>query len=146
MVAAAQQQDEPAVRQAIESVLEMDTGRGVERLPRISIDAAAGDLTVVFAMRRPLSDDPAQIVASGTDDVLTILWATYTSPDAARIRTTTVLGTYAIVGRYERAREVPLIRAVLTADRAASLDWSRANAIDPAQALDTWWVEGELPS
>jgi hypothetical protein len=146
MVAAAQQEDEPAVRQAIESVLEMDTGRDAPRLPRISIDAAAGDLTIVFALRRPFSDDPAQIVASGTDDVFTILWATYTSPDAARIRTTTVLGTYAVVGRYERPREVPLIRAVLTADRAASLDWSHTNTVDPRQALDTWWVEGELPS
>ena len=136
--------DEPVVRQALQSVLEMDTGRDVERLPRITLDPVRGDLTIVFAMRRPQSDDPRQIVASATDDVFSILWATYASADAARIRTTTVLGTYAITGRYEHPREVPLVRAVLTADRAANFDWSNAYRLDPGQAFDTWWVEGEL--
>jgi hypothetical protein len=95
-------------------------------------------------MRRPMTDDPHQIVASATDDVFTILWAIYTSPDAARIRTATVLGTYAVVGRYERPREIPLLRAVLTADRATNFDWSNVATLDPSRALDTWWVEGEL--
>jgi len=143
-VLAQEQVDAPIVRQAIESVLEMDTGRSAARLPRISLDVARGDLTIVFGMRRPLSDDPAQIVASATDDVFTILWATYTSPDATRIRSTTVLGTYAIVGRYENPREVPLLRAVLTADHAANFDWPNVASLDPRRVLDTWWVEGEL--
>ena len=141
---AQEQTDEPAVRQAVQSVLEMDTFRGADRLPRTTLDSAHGDLTIVFAMRRPMSDDPRQIIASATDDVFTILWATYTSPEASRIRTTTVLGTYAVVGRYERPKEVPLLRAVLTADRAANFDWSSAYRLDPSRALDTWWVEGEL--
>ncbi|MBV8714788.1 MAG: hypothetical protein JO020_33295 [Chloroflexi bacterium] len=141
---AQEQTDEPLVRQSVESVLEMDTFRGVDRLPRITLDAERGDLTIVFAMRRPMSDDPHQIVASATDDVFTILWATYTSGDAARIRSATVLGTYAVVGRYERPKEVPLLRAVLSADRAANFDWASAYRLDPRLALDTWWVEGEL--
>jgi hypothetical protein len=144
-VAGAQQEaDEPTVRQAVQSVLDMDSGRGVARLPRITLDTARGDLTIVFAMRRPMSDDPHQIVASATDDVFTILWATYNSGDASRIRTTTVLGTYAVSGRYEQPKEVPLLRAVLTADKAANLDWSSAATLDPSQAFSGWWVEGEL--
>lgn len=144
-VAHAQEQvDEPVIRQALQAVLDMDTGRGVDRLPRISLDTARGDLTVVFAMRRPMSDDPSQIVASATDDIFTILWATYASPDAGLIRTTTVLGTYAVSGRYEKPREIPLIRAVLSADHAANFDWTSTSRLDPSYVLDTWWVEGEL--
>jgi hypothetical protein len=139
-----EQVEETAVRHAIEAVLDMDPGRQTNRLPRVTLDPSRGDLTVVFAMRRPLSDDPAQIVASATDDVFTILWATYTSVDAPRIRTTTVLGTYAVVGRYENPKEVPLLRAVLSADRAANFDWADTATLDPSQALDVWWVEREL--
>jgi hypothetical protein len=137
--------DEQTIRQAIEAVLELDTGRQVARLPGVTLDEANGDLTVVFAMRRPLADDPLQIVSSATDDAFTILWATYTSSAAARVRTATVLGTYAVVGRYERPREIPLVRAVLSADRAAQLDWTRTAVVDPHDVLDVWWVEGELP-
>src|SRR5207249_12099157 len=42
--------DEPTVRHAIESVLDMDSGRGVSRVPGVSLDSATGDLPVVFAM------------------------------------------------------------------------------------------------
>src|SRR5438067_1430771 len=143
-VSAQERVGEPVVRQAIEAVLDMDAGRDVERLSRIDLEPVKGDLTIVFAMRRPMSDDPRQIVASGTDDVFTILWAIYTSQDAPLIRTATVLGTYAVVGRYERPREIPLVRAVLTADHATNFDWSRIATVDPARVLDTWWVEGEL--
>lgn len=136
--------DEPTVRQAIESVLDMETGRNVSRVPRVSLDTATGDLTVVFAMRRPLADDAAQIVASATDDIFNILWATYTSEAAPRIRTTTVLGTYAVVGRYSRPREIPLVRAVLSEAGAARLNWARAAVLDPRTVFDVWWVEGEV--
>jgi hypothetical protein len=136
--------EEPSVRQSIESALEMDSYRQVLRLPRVTLDEASGDLTVIFAMRRPLADDPRQIVASATDDIFTILWAAYTSAAAPRIRTATVLGTYAVVGRYARPREIPLMRAVLSADRATRLDWWSVARLDPREALDVWWVEGEL--
>jgi hypothetical protein len=136
--------EEPSVRQSIESALDMDTYRQVLRLPRVTLDEANGDLTVIFAMRRPLADDPRQIAASATDDIFTILWAAYTSAAAPRIRTATVLGTYAVVGRYERPREIPLMRAVLSADRAARLDWWNVARLDPRETLDVWWVEGEL--
>ena len=136
--------EEPSVRQSIEAALEMDTYRQAARLPRVTLEDTTGDLTVIFAMRRPLVDDPRQIVASATDDVFTILWAAYTSAAAPRIRTATVLGTYAVVGRYERPREIPLMRAVLSAERATRLDWWHVTHIDPRDALDTWWIEGEL--
>ncbi len=140
----AQPGEVPSVRLVIQSVLEMETWRRAERLPRVTLDATHGDLTVVFAMRRPLSDDPHQIVASAVDDVFTILWAAYASPVANQIHTTTVLGTYAVVGRYSRPKEIPLMRAVLSADRAANFDWANAGRLDPRQVLDEWWVEGEL--
>ncbi len=143
---AQEQTQEPTVRRAIESVLEMDAGRQVRRLPRVTLDAASGDLTVVFAMRRPLTDDPAQIVASATDDVFTILSAAYASAAAPRIRTATVIGTYAVSGRYERPREIPLLRAVMSADRSAAFDWTTVATVDPRVAFDQWWVESELSS
>jgi hypothetical protein len=136
--------EEPSVRQSIESALEMDSYRQVLRLPRVTLDEANGDLTVIFAMRRPLGDDAQQIVASAADDIFTILWAAYTSAAAPRIRTATILGTYAVVGRYERPREIPLMRAVLSADRATLVDWWNVARVDPREALDVWWIEGGL--
>lgn len=141
---AEEQTEEASVRGSIEAALEMDTYRQAPRLPRVTLDANNGDLTVIFGMRRPLADDPRQIVASATDDVFTIMWSIYTSAAAPRIRTATVLGTYAVVGRYERPREIPLVRAVLSADRALRVDWWNMFRIDPREALDVWWVEGEL--
>jgi hypothetical protein len=143
-VSAQEESQEPTVRRAIESVLEMDTGRPAVRLPRVTLDAAQGDLTVVFAMRRPLSDDPVRIVGSGTDDVFTILMAAYSSAAAPSIRTATVIGTYAVGGRYERPREIPLVRAVMSAHRSAAFDWTTVATVDPRTALDVWWVESEL--
>jgi hypothetical protein len=141
------QVDEPTIRQSIESSIELDPGRQVglvNRLPRVSLEPAQGDLTIVFAMRRPLTDDPRQIVNSAIDDVLTMLWATYASDASLRVRTTTVIGTYAVAGPSQRVREVPLLRAVLSADRARRLDWARFATLDPRDAFDVWWVHGEL--
>ncbi len=142
--ASATQSDEPIVRRAIESVIELDAGRPTARLPRVSLDDTNGDLTVIFAMRRAPGDDPARIVDFATDDVFTILWAVYASGSAQRIKTVTVLGTYAVVGRYARPREIPIMRAVLSAERAAILDWTTVVSADPRDLLDVWWVEGEL--
>jgi hypothetical protein len=141
---AQEQTQEPTVRRAIESTLDMETGRAARRLPRVTLDSASGDLTVIFAMRRPLADDPAQIVASATDDVFTILAAAYLSAAAPRIRTATVIGTYAVAGRYERPKEIPLLRAVLSAERSATFDWTTAATADPQDAFDLWWVESEI--
>jgi hypothetical protein len=143
-VDAQQPVDDAVVRQAIESVLELDTYRGANRLPRVSFEHATGDLTVVFAMRRPFADDAQHIVASATNDIFNIFWASYSSSSAPSIRTITVLGTYAVVGRYERPREIPLMRAVMSAERAARLDWTRVATVDPGSVLDVWWVYGEL--
>jgi hypothetical protein len=142
--ASADQSDEAMVRGAIESVIELDAGRQATRLPRVSLDDSTGDLTVIFAVRRPPGDEPAQIVASATDDVLTILSAVFASGSATKIKTVTVLGTYPVVGRYARLREIPIIRAVLSGERAASLDWTTVVSGDPRSLLDVWWVAGEL--
>jgi hypothetical protein len=143
-VARAAEIEELGIRAKIEAFIELDTARGVPRLPRVTMDPATGDLTVVFAMRRPLSDDPTRVVASATDDIFNILWAAYTTQTFPPVRTATVLGTYGVTGRYSRAREIPLVRAVLTATSAAGLDWNNATALDPRAVFDVWWVEGEL--
>jgi hypothetical protein len=142
--ASAQEVDMPTIRQSIESVLEMETWRDAERLPRVTLNQATGDVTVVFGIRRPVADDARQIVGGATDDIFTILWATYSSSMAGQIRSATVLGTYAVVGRYDHPKEIPLIRAVLSANRATNFDWSHLYTYDPRDVLDTWWVDGEL--
>jgi hypothetical protein len=136
-VAAAQEADveAPAARQAIEAVLDLDSGRGVPRLPRVTIDPTSGDLTVIFAMMRPGDDDPVHVAGVARADTWSILRAAYSSDDAWRIQTVTVLGTYRVVGKYERGKEIPLLRATLSSARAASLGW-RATEAD----LDAFWM------
>lgn len=137
-LAMAQEADAPVVRQSIEAVIDMDAGRDIARLPRVSIDQ--GDLTVIFAMQRPGDDDPAHIEQVAVRDALSILYAAYKSEDAAQIRTTTVLGTYRVVGKYERGKEIPVLRAVLSAERAAIVDWNSVSLAD----LDVFWMPGDL--
>jgi hypothetical protein len=76
--------------------------------------------------------------------VFTILSAAYTSDTGSKIRTATVLGTYSVGGHYARPREIPLVRAVLSADRMATFDWATAATADPRAAFDVWWVQSEL--
>jgi hypothetical protein len=137
-LAMAEEAEAPSVRQAIEAIIDMDAGRDIARLPRVSI--AEGDLTVIFSMQRPGDDDPAHIEQVAVRDAVSILYAAYTSEDAARIRTTTVLGTYRVVGKYERGKEIPLLRAVLSAERAAIVDWNSVSLAD----LDVFWMPGDL--
>jgi len=42
------------------------------------------------------------------------------------------------------SRLIPLVRAVLSADKSAALDWNTVATIDPRTAFDVWWVESEL--
>ena len=65
-------------------------------------------------------------------------------PRRRRIRTATVIGTYSVGGHYARPREIPLVRAVMSADRSAALDWTTVATVDPHNAFDLWWVQGQL--
>lgn len=124
------------LRAAIAAVLPSDSGRGVPRLPSVRIDPT-GDATVVFALRE--GDTAPEIVDRGLADILTIFRAVYHPAAVASVRTTTVIGTYAVTGQYG-TREWPVMRAVLSRQAANRLDWNHLSAGTLRAALDTWWV------
>src|SRR6266545_1420545 len=96
--AAAQQiEDAPAIKDSIEAALPLELNRAVdERLPRVTIDRT-GDVTVVFAMR--YLDDVASVREAAYEDTLAVLRAVYTSPEVERVTSTTVLGTFSVIGK-----------------------------------------------
>ena len=109
----------------------------VPKLQRVGIDET-GDLTVVFA----LSDEGelGAIRAAAQADTLAILRAVYSSLRPARVRTMTVVGTYAVIASNVRARERAVLRAVLSAERANKLDWATARAEQLPELVDEWWL------
>jgi hypothetical protein len=128
----------PRIRQAIEVAIDPDTRRGVARLPRVTIDAT-GDATAVLALRNE-ADDPEATYAAALDDTLRVLRAIYHSADVDRISIATVVGTFNVIGATGRAREVPVLRAVLSAEHAAQLDWAALGPDEVPQLADVWWV------
>lgn len=131
-------EDSPRIRGAIEAILDPDTKRSVPRLPRVSIDTT-GDVTVVLALRNE-GDDPEATYAAALADTTSVLWAVYHSPEVERITTTTVVGTFAVIGKTERLRELPVLRAVLSAEHAARMDWAQMDWHQLPQLVDLWWV------
>lgn len=129
-------------RAAIETILAPDSGRGVPRVPRVTLDPT-GDLTVVFAMR-DIADDPKAIGAGGLDDMFAILHAAYTTDTVHAIRTATVLGTYAVWGKFGSTRELPLMRATLSAERAGLLDWCYLRPTDLPTIAEDWWMQEDI--
>lgn len=123
------------LHRAIAAVLPPDSGRDVARLSRVSIDPT-GDVTVVFAIRS--GPDAVAIRTGALADTLTILRAVYHSPVAAQVRTATVLGTYAVASATS-TRELPVIRAVLTAQHASRLDPKTTTPDMLPKLLDLWW-------
>jgi hypothetical protein len=134
--------DAPQILQAVGAVLSPDTARDVPRLARATIDTT-GDVTVVFALRNE-HDDKQAIHTTALADTLAILWAIYHSPDTNHVATTTVVGTYALTGKTGRTRELPVLRAVLSAQRAAQLDWQALSLEQLPQAVDVWWMHAAM--
>ena len=126
---------EALLRRAIEAVLPPNTGRPAPRLPRVSLDPT-GDLTVVLAIRN--GPNAPVIREDALVDTLTILRAVYHAPVASQVRTTTVLGTYAVASATS-TRELPVLRAVLSAKHAATLDWTKAKPDQLPHLVDVWW-------
>lgn len=127
----------PDLRSALAGAIDPNPTRNTPRLPRVDIDAA-GDATVMFAIQ-DADDDADAIRAGALADTLAILHAAYASPEADRITSVTVLGTFPFKGtKGKSVREAPVLRAVLSAERAASLNW---DDITP-DALDDWWLQG----
>ncbi len=121
------------IRGWIEVAIEPNTGRGTIRLPAVGIDDT-GDLTVVFALRE--KDDLAAFRAAAEEDVFRILRAVYTPPDSP-VRTATVMGTYSVTGT-RGARELRVLRTVLSADNAATIAWEDAAPRDLFTAADVY--------
>lgn len=111
-----------ALRGRIEQAIEPGSGRGAIRLPEVWIDNT-GDLTVVFALRE--QDTLNAFRSAAEEDVFKILRAVYTAPDN-QVRTATVIGTYSVTGE-RGARELRVLRTVLSAERAAEMDWPQAS-------------------
>jgi hypothetical protein len=134
--------DAPNILLAVGAVLNPDTKRDVPRMARAAIDTS-GDATVVFALRNE-NDNQEAIVTTALADTLAVFWAIYHSPDTAKVTSATVIGTYAIQGKTGSMRELPVLRAVLTANNAAHLNW---NAVMPEQLpeiVDDWWMHAKL--
>src|SRR5215210_1006897 len=121
------------IRGWIEEAIDPDTGRGAIRLPAVGIDDS-GDLTVVFALRE--KDDLDAFRAAAEEDVFRILRAVYTAPDSP-VRTATVMGTYSVTGT-RGARELRVLRTVLSAERAGKIDWERAAPQDLFSVADIY--------
>src|SRR5215218_11505608 len=111
------------IRGWIEEAIDPDTGRGAIRLPAVGIDDT-GDLTVVFALRE--KDDLDAFRAAAEEDVFRILRAVYTAPDSP-VRTATVMGTYSVTGT-RGARELRVLRTVLSEGHAEKIDWEHATS------------------
>ena len=131
----------PQLYAALAAALDPDTNRPAPRLARVSVDPT-GDATVVFAIRNE-QDDADATRARAVADTLTVLRTAYASEDASRISTMTVLGTFPYKGtKGKSVRESPVLRAVLSADRAAQLDWDALSPDDLDHAVDVWWMQG----
>lgn len=132
----ARAQDSPAEQQlrvAVEAKLAPDSGRGVIRIPRVSLDD--GDATVIVALRDMGGIEGIRVAA--TEDAYAIFDAVYHSPVADQVRTMTLVGTFPITGT-RGTRELRVLRAVLTSETAARLDWVILRPEGLPAAVDTW--------
>jgi hypothetical protein len=125
---------------SISGVLEPGTNRAAARLSTVSIDPS-GDATVVFAIRGA-DDDAHATVAGGMGDALSVLRSVYQGSDGTGIRTVTVLGTFPFKGTKGRSvRESPVLRAVLSAERAAQVDWDAVLPDELETTTDAFWLQ-----
>jgi hypothetical protein len=132
--------DASQLREAIMASIDPQSDRDAVRVPRATVDPS-GDVTVVFALRSE-GDDPAATHATALADTLAILRAVYQSAEADRVSTATVIGTYPVQGKQGTVRELPVLRAVLSAARANQLDAAELSPEDVPPLLDAWWLHG----
>ncbi len=121
------------IRSRIGAAIDPDTGRGVIRLPSVWMDER-GDLSVVFALRE--MDGLEAFRGAAEEDVFQILRAVYTERESP-VTTVTVIGTYAVTGT-RGTRELRVLRAVLSAERAGEIDWEQATPEELFTAADVY--------
>jgi len=131
---------EAQLRASVEAALPAATGRGVPRFTRVALDPT-GDLTVIFKVESATTIPGLR--AAAIADELALLRAIYHSPAAGHVRTTTVVGTYSI-SQGESTRELPIVRATLTAKRAARIDWATLRPDQLPNVVDDWWLHPAL--
>jgi hypothetical protein len=132
MVASAQT-EEAATH--LEAVLAADV-----ELTTVMVDPS-GDATVIFAIRN-VDDDPAAIRAGATADTLSVLRTAYTESPPTALSSVTVLGTFPFKStKGKSVRASPVLRAVLSADRAEALDWTQVTPEDVPNLVDVWWLQ-----
>jgi hypothetical protein len=130
--------DAPTIRQHVEAALPGSLNRDLDqRVTRATIDET-GDVTVVFALRS--ADEMERVRNAALEDTLAALRAVYSSPEANRVTSSTVLGTFSVIGKRGTAREQPVLRAVLSAERAQALSWPSIQAEELPTLVDTWWL------
>jgi hypothetical protein len=141
LVAAADQpNDADALYATLAATLTPGTDRPAPRLAQVSIDAS-GDATVLFGIQNQ-SDDPNQIRDGALADAFVIFKTVYTSASAPRISSVTVLGSFPFRGtKGSSVRDSPVLRAVLSAPRAASINWDDLDASGLQGMLDTLWIQ-----
>jgi len=124
------------LRAAIEEALSPEPVRDRARFPSVRIDKT-GDATVVFAMRD--ADTIDELREAALEDALAVLEATYHPPVTDKINTITVIGTYLVTGG-RGAREWPVLRITLDADRAESTDWTKLTTDNIESEVDEFWI------
>ena len=76
-------------------------------------------------------------------DTLTVLRTVYESSPVSGVTSVTVLGTFPFQStKGKSVRESPVLRAVLSADRAEQIDWNQLTPNDVPNAVDVWWLQG----
>jgi hypothetical protein len=98
---------------------------------------------VQFALRSE-GGDPGAVQEGGMDDLLKILRAIHQSTDAGHIANTTVLGTYPVERKGGVAPETVVLRAVVSAEKAAQIDWDALTPQDLPNALEIFWEHPAL--
>lgn len=123
---------------ALSASLDPDANRPVPRLAEVSVDAS-GDATVIFAIRNE-NDDAPLTREQAFSDTLTLLRTVFTT---ASVTSVTVLGTFPFQStKGKGVRETPVLRAVLSSDRARTLNWDELTAGDVPAVVDVWWLQG----
>jgi hypothetical protein len=134
------EEDGPQLYALVAAALPPGTHRAAPRLAAVRVNEG-GQATVVFAIRGE-EDDAEATRAGAVADTLTALRTVYQSPTAERLTSLTVLGTFPFKSTKGKVvREGVVLRAVVSTERAAELDWQQLTPDGLESAVDVWWMQ-----
>lgn len=131
-----------ALKSRIEAALPAATGRGGSRFTLIALDVN-GALTVIYKVEAEPTLTTLRDAAIA--DQLILLRAIFGRPPIASVRTATIVGTYAI-SKGASTRELPIVMATVTANRAQHIDWANVQPGQLPALVQVWWLHPALPS